>query len=197
METELKVDHTRIPEVFMSFDLELNQPSGKIISIGYIIANLKTGEILLEKDVFVKIDEAISEFITKLTDITDETCQNGVSLTEAYEILEKDHLEYKCWWNPIVWGCGDSRCLKMQLGEYLKGKKYIFGDRELDTKTIVQTISLAKGLKFRGGLAKSMIKFGLKFEGTKHHSMDDAKNTFLLYKKLCDLLNNVDLGLKK
>lgn len=183
---------TSNPNIFMSFDLELNQPSGKIISIGYVIANLKTGEILLEKDVFVKIDEPVSEFIQKLTDINDQILEEkGLSLTEAYEEVERDHAAYQCWWNPIVWGCGDSRCLKMQLGEYLKGKKYIFGDRELDAKTVVQTLALAKDLKFRGGLAKSMIKFGLKFEGTKHHSMDDAKNTFFLYKHLCDILSKV------
>lgn len=176
----------------MSFDLELNQPSGKIISIGYIIGNLKTGEILKERDIFVRIDEPISEFITKLTDIDDKKLdEEGLDLITAYEEVAADHAAYQCWWNPIVWGCGDSRCLRTQLGAYLQGRKYIFGDRELDAKTVVQTLALAKDLKFRGGLAKSMIKFGLKFNGTKHHSMDDARNTFLLYKHLCDILKKV------
>ena len=47
---------------------------------------------------------------------------------------------------------------------------------------------MAMDAKTQSGLAKSMVRLGLKFEGTKHNAMDDATNTFYIYRKLLEEL---------
>lgn len=168
----------------MAMDLELNMPSGKIISIGYCVAKLDTGEILENEDIYIQIDEPITEFIQKLTGIDDKTLAGkGVPLTVGYEKLSMIHEHYQCFINPVVWGQGDSKCLKEQIGN---PERFLFGRREVDVKTLSQVVCMAKQIKHNGGLAKSLLKHGLAFKGRKHCSKDDALNTWLLFKHLVD-----------
>jgi len=163
---------------FLALDLEMNQPSGKIIQVGAVVGNLHTGEIFEELAVIINPDEPLSEFIVQLTGITDEQCAQGVSLVEAYEQLKALHKKYDCFCNPIVWGGGDSAELKRQLGGTVPG--WPFGHRWLDVKTIFQFHQFAQNAKPQAGLAKALTKVGLNFKGRKHDAMDDARNTFLL-----------------
>ena len=61
----------------------------------------------------------------------------------------------------------------------------------MNCKTVVQAILTARGVKTQGGLAKSMNKFGLSFQGTKHRADDDALNTMRIYFKLLEILKVV------
>ena len=57
----------------VSLDLELNQAGNpKIIQIGTCIAELETKKIIEKRSFLVNPNEAITEFITKLTGISDE-----------------------------------------------------------------------------------------------------------------------------
>ena len=67
---ETDVEAAETPTIFTSLDLELNQPSGKIIQIGAAVGHLMTGEIIEKFSCFIKIDEALDERIIKLTGAT-------------------------------------------------------------------------------------------------------------------------------
>jgi len=170
---------------FLSLDLEMNQPSEKIIQIGWAIGNLKKG-VLTSNSCFVKIDEPLADFIQILTGIKESDLLFAPSLREAYEQLKKDKIKYDCFCNPIAWGGGDSSLLRSQLK--LEGARFLFGRRWIDVKTIYQSYRIANGKKLQAGLSKAMTIYGLSFKGKKHNAEDDAKNTMLFYFELLKLL---------
>ena len=59
---------------FLALDLELNQPSGKIIQVGIAIGDKNTRfEDYVVRKWYIDPQEPISEFINDLTGITDAT----------------------------------------------------------------------------------------------------------------------------
>jgi inhibitor of KinA sporulation pathway (predicted exonuclease) len=175
--------------IFTFLDLEMNQPSGKIIQIGAVVGNIATGEVLERVDVIINCEEEISDYITKLTGITQQQVDNGVSLLEGYHTLVAAHQKHNSFMNLLTWGGGDSRVLKEQLAPY-DNVVWVFGRRFDDVKTVFRAYQLATGGSTQGGLAKSLTKLGLKFSGTKHSAVDDAYNTMVIYKKLLKLFKN-------
>lgn len=176
-------------EVFTSLDLEMNQPSGKIIQIGACVGNIRTGQVFEKLSVFVDPGEPIAPFITELTKITNDDVRNSGTLEEAYGKLKRMHQNYDAFVNAITWGGGDSQ----ELGNQLKAENphfegWCFGRRWLDTKTLFVSWRFANGQPIQGGLARSMTKVGLKFEGQKHNATDDAINTFRMYIAMLNLL---------
>ena len=170
--------------ILTAIDLEMAQPSGKIISLGYCIGDTNTGDILASNDVFVKIDEPLTPFIIELTGITEETlATKGGTLLEAYETIKRDHILHKSFVNTLTWGGGDTEALRTQLNK--DREKWLFGRRWIDVKTLYISRCIAKSKPFKGGLVKSMRSMGLEFEGKVHSSMSDAINTFKFY---CHLL---------
>lgn len=172
----------------MAIDLEMNQPSEKIIQIGVVIGNINSGEILKEKSYSIKIDEPLNPYIISLTKITDENLQKGISLLEAYNELKIIHKEYNCFINPITWGGGDSQELRIQLG--LEKEKFLFGRRWIDAKTLYCSYRIANKQFPAGGLAKALTNLKLKFKGQKHNALDDARNTFIIYYNLIKKLKD-------
>lgn len=70
--------------------------------------------------------------------------------------------------------------LHVGAGKYILAKKvptWVFGRSAIDVKKLFQVYQLANNISYRGGLAKSMTKLGLTFNGTKHDAKDDAVNT--------------------
>lgn len=168
---------------FAVLDLEMAQPSGKIIQIGIVIGNIQTGVVAHRQNWIVDCGESISEYITGLTGISDETVAlRGIPMAEAYEQLKMVHTHFDCFVNPIVWGGGDSGELLSQC----EGKGWPFGHRFFDMKTLWQWKCMQEGKPIQGGLAKSMTKMGLQFQGRKHDAEDDAYNTFRV---ACFLMN--------
>ncbi len=193
-----KKEERPLPEIFTSLDLELNQPSGKIIQIGAVFGKLQTGEILETFSRFIKIDEPLSERISKLTGIKESDLAGGISLEVAYMELANLHIHHKSFMNPIVWGGGDSIAIRRELEakdlDFFKERNFCFGRRWIDVKSIYQMYRFANGLKMQSGLGKSMGRFGIQFRGKKHNATDDALNTFrlaqLLVQKLKDPYEN-------
>jgi len=186
---------------FLSLDLELNQPSNKIIQIGACVGDIETGEIVDRFSIFVNPHEELgycdggensSKTITDLTGITQDQVDNGVELREAYLQLVEFAKKYETFINPITWGGGDSEAIRQQLyaDPYNQNLSWIFGRRWIDAKTLFVSWRFANNEPIKGGLARSMLKLGLKFEGRKHDAEDDAVNTFRIYVKLLELLRN-------
>jgi len=190
----------KIPKVnFMALDLEMNQPSGKIIQLGAVIGNILTGEILERISLFVDPEEPLNPEIVDLCAITEDMiAEEGKELEDQYHVLCDLHEKHNCSKMPIVWGSGDrndSSELRLQLrkigmvfnmgyGDHTPEPQFLFGHRIFDAKTLMQTKKLINGESLQGGLAKSLTKLGLKFEGKKHNAMDDAYNTFIIYREL-------------
>jgi DNA polymerase III epsilon subunit-like protein len=192
----------RYPYLFTSLDLELNQPSNKIIQIGAAKFNLLTGEIYKKFKVYVKIDELLCVdesicHIPKLTGITDEIlAEKGVDLITAYKSLRDFHAEpvtingeeQYAMLNPVVWGGDDSRCVREQVEsagyEFSSKNYYCFGHRFFDAKTIFQLLQIANHESIKGGLKTACKKWDVKFEGRAHDATVDAYNTAKLMHKL-------------
>lgn len=166
----------------LSLDLEMNQPSGKIIEVGYVIGNLYTGEVLKKVSRLCSISEEVSPRITQLTGITPEMlAATGWATKDAYKEMITLHKSYECFRNALTWGGGDTEWLRKELGE---GPGWALGRRWIDAKTIYTSRCFSLGIKPQAGLAKAMTKLGLKFKGKKHRAADDAENTFYIYRRL-------------
>lgn len=174
--------------IITALDLEMNQPSNKIIQIGAVIGDLKTGEILSSLSLIINPHETLNPDIIKLTGILQEDVDAGTDLEIAYEALKNIHIGAKSFINPLTWGGGDSQFLRDQLK--MNDEKWCFGRRWIDAKTVFISYCMANDLKFYGGLGKSLIKLGLKFDGQKHSALDDARNTFIIYRELLKRIKN-------
>jgi len=184
-----------LPTIFTSIDLEMAQPSGNIISVGYCIGNIYTGEILHKNNILVYQEDIITEYITKLTRITQEDVNSGIALCEAYNKLAEDHKAYNSFWNNLQWGQGDAQELKNQLKAkysniYDYDNNWVFGRGSFDVKKLFQVRCLIKKEKLQSGLAKALTRVGKRFQGTKHNSMDDAVNTFYIFVELLKQFEN-------
>lgn len=167
---------------FMCIDLEMSQPSKKIIQLGACVIDIRTGLIIDKLNVFINPNEQLSQYIKDLTKISQEQVDNGVTLENAYTQLKSMHLKHNCFRNLVQWGHGDSELLKSQLA--LDGETFVGGRRSIDVKTLYQAWRTSQNKPLQGGLANSMTKLGLKFEGQKHSAIDDAVNTALTYRCL-------------
>lgn len=177
---------------YIALDLEMNQPSGKIIQVGVCIGNIVSGEILRQQSWYVNPGETISEYITTLTGISNAHIESeSYSLKEAYDQLSLMAVHYGANRSLITWGCGDQETLREQLKiESTDPKDWHFGRRYLDVKTLYQCLMLSRNQTTQGGLAKAIAKMGLRFEGKKHDAGDDAYNTFLLFRRLLKEFKN-------
>ena len=99
------------------------------------------------------------------------------------------HNRYICFRNPLTWGGGDSLSLRTALG--LDDEKFLFGRRWIDAKTLFVSYCFANNLTHASGLAKSLRRMGLNFQGRKHNALDDACNTFIIYKKLLEKMKTI------
>ena len=166
----------------ISIDLEMNQPSGKIIQLGYVIGDPVSGRVFESQSIYVNPKEPIHPDITALTGITDVNVSAAVSLEQAYKVMTWDIQKHNCSTTPVQWGEGDSRELRNQLG--LSAEDYIFRTRTFDVKTVYQTYRLFNREKVAAGLSSAMATMGVAFEGTPHRAEDDAYNTFVMFKLL-------------
>ena len=173
-----------VKNLLVSLDLEMNQPSGKIIQIGAVLGNVETGEIVAEFDSKVNAGETLAPAIIALTKISQSEVDQAPTLTDAYHALSHwlgRYAELRVL-NPLTWGGGDTETLRVQLN--MEMERWPFGRRWIDTKTLYVAWRMAQGKDISGGLAKAMTKLGLAFQGQKHNALDDAKNTFRMYRAL-------------
>lgn len=172
--------------MLLSLDLEMNQPSRKIIQIGYAVGDTASREIVYRASHLVNPQEPISDYITQLTGISDDDVSTAGNLSMAYFCLKMIAKKYNCFINPVTWGGGDCRTLREQLPD---SEEWVFGRREIDAKTIFVTRQIANNTGFKGGLKRSMKRLGMNFDGRPHNAEDDAYNTLKFYFMLMDLIN--------
>jgi inhibitor of KinA sporulation pathway (predicted exonuclease) len=174
-----------------SLDLEMNQPSGKIIQIGAVIGDTNTGEISQRLNIYVNPGESVAAFITDLTGITQAQIDDqGVDIDTAYQQLKTWHRQHSEFMNCLTWGGGDSQAVYDQVSQDSKDD-WCFGRRWIDAKTIHVSRMIAKENKvYSGGLSSAMKSYNLKFQGRKHDALADAENTFKIYHHMLYLIRH-------
>lgn len=170
--------------LIVSLDLEMNQPSGRIIQIGAVVGDVRTGEVLSRFDAKVSPGEPLNPEISTLTGIKAAELADAPMISEAGQALVSWVREFDAdrVLNPLTWGGGDTETLRRELG--WADARWPFGRRWIDVKTLFVAWRMAQGKDIAGGLARAMTKLKLSFEGRKHDAVDDAYNTFRMYRAL-------------
>lgn len=180
-------------------DLELNQPTRKILQIGAVCFQPDNGKIVETFNQFVNPGEAISPQIVSLTGITDEIVKDSPNIVEAacYFNSFKNKLQI----NPIgiVWGAGASNDISMIFEE--SGVESSFRSRIIDVKAVFQMLANASGahLRQQTGLKRACEVLNLGWDSTygePHNALADAYNTYRVYMLLSKCLKGaVDIKL--
>jgi inhibitor of KinA sporulation pathway (predicted exonuclease) len=166
----------------LSLDLEMNQPSSKIIQVGWTVGDPLTGRTYAIEGRYVFLDEPLDKMISNLCGIQQETLDRAGTLQDAYNDLLADSVKYDCSHTTLAWSKGDLALLRKQVPLDVT---WPFGQHYIDAKNLYQSWKLKTGADhLKGGLARAMMKFKIPFEGRKHNAKDDAYNTFRIYHRL-------------
>ena len=167
-----KLDHVIVVDV-ESTCWEDNPPPGEvseIIEIGVCPLELSTGRRLGKRSILVKPKRSrVSAFCTRLTTLTPEQVDGGVTFTEACEVLRREYQTRERVWASF----GDYDRTMFQKQCEATGVPYPFGPRHLNVKTL---FAIGRGLPHEIGAAETVALMGVPFEGTHHRGDDDAWN---------------------
>lgn len=190
------------PRNWISLDLEMNHDENKnvddIIQIGIVAFDFYTGDIIAKERIYVSLptdennkQKKVSPFIESLTGITDDILQHqGKSLMQAYLQMKHFVEKHDGFKDPVCWGGNDADYLLQQL--ILKAGykeetfgRYVFNKNFFNAKKDFQIYCQVNDMSLKSGLAKSMRRLGLKFEGRIHDALDDAINCKTIFHFLC------------
>jgi len=180
---------------FIALDLELNQPSNRIIQVGVAIGNAQQkSEEYVVKKWYLNPNEPIDKFITELTGITNGNISSySVSHTTVARELTELIKEYNPWLQPVVWGYDDAGQLRREFERNNVEFKH-FGGRWLDVKTVYNFLQFSQNESPNGNLQQAMSVQGSWFDGDTHRADVDARNTlkfwFDLMQKQNDFIKN-------
>ena len=174
---------------YLAIDLELNNKNDgkipKIISVGIAIGSPVRPDNIFTSHWYIDPQEPITPFISQLTGITDEVIQTeSISHETVAEELGSIIKSWNCFTNPVVWGGGGEGNDATELKDEFRDRKIdfpYFGRRVIDVNTLYVFQQIVQGKSPSGGLRKSMISYGLDFEGTPHRADVDALNTLRFF----------------
>jgi len=144
--------------------------SSEIIEIGLCVLDVATGERTDTQGILVKPERStMSEYCRKLTTITPEMLEGGISFTEACTLLVEHFDSNRRTW--ASYGDFDRIKFRQQCEDW--GVPYPFGRSHINVKNL---FALQQGLSQEVGLQQATALLGLPFEGTIHRGVDDAWN---------------------
>ena len=146
------------------------EQESEIIEIGLCTVDVASGQRLEKRSIVVKPEHStVSEFCARLTTLTQEQVEQGVSFGEACNILQSQyHTKQRVW---ASYGDYDRRMFERQCQS--RSMEYPFGPTHINVKNLV---AIAYGWKREVGLARALQRMGLRFEGIQHRGIDDAWN---------------------
>jgi inhibitor of KinA sporulation pathway (predicted exonuclease) len=174
---------------FISIDLELNNKQDgttpKIIQVGVSIGSPVRPDDIKTFSWYLDPEEEITPFITKLTGIDNQLIkEKAVPHQIVAEELGALININKCFVNPIVWGGGGEGNDATELKDEFRERNIdfpFFGRRVVDVKTLYVFNQMVQGKSPSGGLRKSMLSYGIDFQGQSHRAEIDALNTLLFF----------------
>jgi inhibitor of KinA sporulation pathway (predicted exonuclease) len=144
--------------------------SSEIIEIGLCVLNVATGERTDTQGILVKPERSsMSDYCRKLTTITPEMLEGGISFAEACTLLVERFDSTRRTW--ASYGDFDRIKFRQQCEDW--DVPYPFGRSHINVKNL---FALQKGLSEEVGLQKATALLGMPFEGTIHRGVDDAWN---------------------
>jgi len=150
-------------------DLPKNQEvKNEIIEIGVVVLDCQTYDVVgFESIIVIPPTTEISDFCTELTSLTSEYVNKfGISFGNA---VNKLRTEYKADRNIFAsWGDYDRKAFEKNCK--WNNEKYPFGNMHLNIKALY-----AAKYGYTGGVAKILEDLNMKFVGTQHRGIDDAK----------------------
>lgn len=188
--------------LFWALDLEMEQPSNEIISIGMA---WETPSGIEKKDFLITPSQPLSPFIQELTGLRDNmfdfTSSREACFMQFYREYQKfeslDDRHFKPSLHPITWGQGDLHLLRKQMIDSIT-VDIDLPRRIVDVKTLLWFDKMAKGdyNSSRMSLNTALKYMNLKFQGNAHNSADDAFNTLIVFRKLLESKQNCRSHLK-
>lgn len=152
---------------------EGSPPKGEeaeIIEIGICPIDVVKGRKLEKKCIIIKPElSSLSEFCARLTHLTQEQLNKGISFKEACSLLEKKYLTKKRTW--ASYGDFDRNQFHRQCK--LFKVDYPFGPSHINIKNL---FAFNKKLSQEVGMMKALEILNLPHEGLHHRAIDDAWN---------------------
>ena len=141
-----------------------------IIEIGLALVDARALDVSAKTSILVKPERsAVSAFCTRLTTLTQEQVDRGVSLAEACARLRKDFETQDRPW--ASYGDYDRRMFENCCSSL--GVQYPFGHTHLNVKNL---FAIALAHRSEVSLSTALKNLGLPQEGTLHRGHDDAWN---------------------
>lgn len=113
------------------------QQESEIIEIGIRPLNIASGERLDKESILVKPEKSkVSDFCTRLTTLTQEQVEQGITFQEACLILKKQYLTKERIW--ASYGDYDRRQFERQCQS--RNISYPFGSRHINVKSLLAII---------------------------------------------------------
>lgn len=165
------------------WDEESLQPEGEvqeIIEIGVSELDVKTGAILRNEGILIRPQfSKVSAFCTRLTTLTQEQVDAGMTYPEAIKYLEEKY-------NPrsLTWASyGDYDREQFRKNDALYKVQSPLGRTHINVKNL---LALKKGLSREVGLTRGCELCGFQLSGVHHRGKDDANNIAkILWEVLC------------
>lgn len=168
----------------IAVDLELNQPSHKMIQIGAVCFQPDKGLLVETFNQLIDPKEELSEEISALTGIKKESLLGKPDAVAAAELFTQFKKRHQANSIGIVWGGALSNDIRHIYQE--TGLESPFDSRIIDVKAVFQMLANATTSEMRqkAGLEKACLKVGIGWDdkfGAPHDALADAYNTYRIY----------------
>lgn len=142
----------------------------EIIEIGIAVVDTKKLEITENTSILVRPQKSkVSKFCTRLTTLTQEQVNKGITFQDAVRKLKNDF--YSGDRTFVSWGDYDRKMFERNCKDY--DVRYPFGPRHMNFKN---SFTILHGLEREPGMDSALEHLNLKLDGTHHRGVDDAKN---------------------
>ncbi len=160
---------------------EKSPPAGEeseIIEIGICTLDIATRQRLEKESILIKPERSqVSEFCTKLTTLTQNQVNEGITFSEACTIFKKKYLAKERIWASY----GDYDRKQWQRQCESRQIKYPFSPSHINVKSL---FAIIHKLPKEVGMAEALALLNLPLEGVHHRGGDDAWNIGLILAKL-------------
>lgn len=158
----------------------------EIIEIGAVAVESKTGQVISDYETFIRPvrNPTLTDFCRGLTTITQEQVDSADDYPTAMKPFRK-WLSSLGDYDFCSWGFYDRRQFEQDSEFHSVGYPFAGPHRNVKIE-----FSEAIGSKKKMGVGGALRYLGLKFEGTPHRGIDDARNIARIYREVIKIRKN-------